>query len=120
MNNVIKSKLANSDLPLSVIDQIRGAEFKVPPGLNEEQTNALVDAEMAGIKGVFYFLLGTAALTLLLSFAVEDKGLPGDEKKEEKPVAEKAGDEKNAGLQGNQEREGEGPPIELARTISLT
>jgi fucose permease len=86
MNNLITSNLAMSDLPVDVTDQIRGAEFTVPAGLTEAQTQTLLDAEMAGIKGVFWFLLGVGALAFFLSLGVEDHGLPGDHRKVEPTV----------------------------------
>jgi hypothetical protein len=83
LNNVINSKLETSDLPKDITSQIRGAEFNVPAGLTAAQTETLLDAEMAGVKGVFYLLLGIAALTFVISLGVEDHGLPSDPKKEE-------------------------------------
>ena len=80
MNNIITSKLATSGLPSEVTDQIRGAEFNVPAGLTGAQTQTLLDAEMDGIKGVFWLLLGVAGITFILSLAVEDHGLTGEEK----------------------------------------
>jgi fucose permease len=81
MNNVINSKLADTDLPKNVTQQIKGAEFNIPPGLNQTQVQTLLDAEMEGVRGVFWFLLGVGAVTFVLSLGVEDHGLPGDEKK---------------------------------------
>lgn len=97
MNNVIASKLTNSDLPQDIVSQIRGAEFNIPAGLTEPQQQTLLDFEMDGIKGVFYFLLGTAALTLLLSLPVKDNGLPGDEKKKTEEDRNNAEIEKSTG-----------------------
>jgi len=82
MNNVIASKVLSSDLPEDIASQIRGAEFNIPAGLTDAQKQSLLDFEMAGLNGVFYFLLGTAAITFLLSLPVKDRGLPGDEKKQ--------------------------------------
>ena len=91
MNNVINSKIASSDLPTNITSQIRGAEFNVPAGLTVEQKQALLDFEMEGVKGVFYFLLGVSALTFILGLGVEDRGLPKDEKKgQEKVESEKS------------------------------
>ena len=56
MNNIIKSNLAESGIPESILESIRGAEFNIPQGLNESQMELLLDAEMAGVKGVFWFL----------------------------------------------------------------
>jgi hypothetical protein len=88
MNNIIKSTLADSGIPEDILESIRGAEFNIPPGLTQGQMELLVNAEMAGIKGVFWFCLAVSAITLLLSFGVEDKGLPGDEKREAERKAE--------------------------------
>lgn len=88
MNNIIASKVFSSNLPQDVTSQIRGAEFNVPAGLTDAQKQTLLDFEMVGMKGVFYFLLGTAALTFLLSLGVKDRGLPGDEKKETAPLTQ--------------------------------
>jgi MFS family permease len=85
MNNVIRSQVENAGFPSEIVVQIRGAEFNVPTGLTEVQKQQLLDAEMTGIRGVFYFLLGVSALTFLLSLGVADRGLPGDEKKEDIP-----------------------------------
>jgi fucose permease len=81
MNNVINSKVASSDLPITITSQIRGAEFNIPSELTAEQKQTLLEFEMEGVKGVFYFLLGVSALTFVLGLGVEDRGLPKDEKK---------------------------------------
>jgi hypothetical protein len=78
MNNIISHKLSKSDIPKDIANQIKGTEFNLPPGLNETQVQTLLDAEMEGVKGVFWFLLAVAALSFVLSLAVEDNGLPGD------------------------------------------
>ena len=118
MNNIIKSKLETSDLPADIADQIRGAEFNIPAGLTGAQMQTLLDAEMAGVKGTFYFLLGVAGLTFFLSLLVEDRGLPGDEKKVEGNNSQ----EKTEGMQeGVATAEGdiELPENTLAKTHSL-
>jgi MFS family permease len=84
MNNLISSRLRTSGLPTSITDQIRGAEFNVPAGMTAAQREILLDAEMSGLKGVFWFLLGVSIMTFLLSLGVSDHGLPGDKKVEEK------------------------------------
>jgi len=86
MNNVINSKLAVSDLSKSIVDQINGAEFTVPVGLTSVQAQTVLGAEMAGVKGVFWFLLAVSLSTFLLSLIVEDHGLPEDKKKSEGKV----------------------------------
>ena len=68
MNNILSMKLASSDLPKSVIDQIHGFEFNIAPGLTSMQRQALLDAEMEGIKR---FLLASSLLTFLSSLIVE-------------------------------------------------
>jgi len=82
MNNVINSKVASSYLPKNITNQIRGAEFNISTRLNGDQKHALLDFEMEGLKGVFYFLLGVSALTFILGLGVEDRGLPKDETKQ--------------------------------------
>jgi MFS family permease len=106
MDNVITSKLANAGFPENVVEGIRGAQFNIPSGLTEEQVDLLLDVEMEGIKGVFWFLLGVSALTFLLSLPVEDHGLPGDEKKPlENEVENENRDEKvNTDLEDTLER----------------
>lgn len=99
MNNIIKSTLADSGIPEDILESIRGAEFNIPPGLTQGQMELLMDAEMAGIKGVFWFCLAVSAITLLLSFGVEDKGLPGDEKRE----AERKADQEVRDTQAREE-----------------
>ena len=91
MNNIINSKLAASGLPKSVVDQIDGAEFNVPPGLTEDQTQTLLDAEMDGVKGVFQFLLAVSLLTFVSSLIVEDRGLPEDKDRAPQETAETKG-----------------------------
>ena len=86
MNNIINSKLATSDLPKSIISQINGAEFNVPAGLTSVQAETFLDAEMAGVKGVFWFLLGVSLMAFVLSLGVEDHGLPEDKKNVEEKV----------------------------------
>jgi hypothetical protein len=81
MDNVIASKLRGSGIPQSVLDEIKGAQFDVPSVLTSDQVQMLLESEMEGLRGVFWFLLGVSALTFLLSLPVEDHGLPGDEKK---------------------------------------
>jgi hypothetical protein len=88
MNNVITSRIANAGFPQAIVDQIKGASFNIPLGLTSEQTQVLLDAEMQGVRGVFWFLLGAAGLTFFLSLPVEDKGLPGDEKNDSNEGAE--------------------------------
>lgn len=116
MNNVIKSNLADSGIPESILESIRGAEFNIPQGLSESQMQLLLDAEMAGVKGVFWFLLATSIIALLLSFGVEDNGLPGDEKREKKAEAEARG-EQSDGTGTSEEEEEIGPRVE--KTTSL-
>jgi fucose permease len=87
MNNIINSKLATSDLPKTIVDQINGAEFNIPAGLTAEQSHTLLDAEMEGMKGVFWFLFAVSLLTFLFSLIVEDHGLPEDKKPDEKEDA---------------------------------
>jgi fucose permease len=118
MNNVIKSKLETSDLPIGIIDEIRGAEFNIPAGLSDSQMQTLLDAEMAGVKGVFYFLLGVSALTFFLSLAVEDHGLPGDEKKVENNTSQEKSGDLQQGV-ATQEGDVELPENTLAKTHSL-
>ena len=91
MNNVINSKVASSDLPTNITSQIRGAEFNIPAGLTADQKQTLLDFEMEGVKGVFYFLLGVSSLTFILGLGVEDRELPKDEKGQEKKVKEEKG-----------------------------
>jgi hypothetical protein len=102
MNNIINSKLATSDLPKTIVDQINGAEFNVPAGLTAAQSQTLLDAEMEGVKGVFWFLLAVSLLTFLLSLIVEDHGLPEDKKKS---------DEKEETRQENVETQAEGETV---------
>jgi len=102
MNNIINSKLATSDLPKTIVDQINGAEFNVPAGLTATQSQTLLDAEMEGVKGVFWFLLAVSLLTFLLSLIVEDHGLPEDKKKS---------DEKEETRQENVETQAESGPV---------
>src|SRR5271169_964997 len=83
MNNIINSNLATSDLLKTVVGQINGAQFNVPAGLAAEQSRTLLDAEMEGVKGVFWFLLAVSLLSLLLSLVVEDHGPLEDKKKSE-------------------------------------
>jgi len=121
MNNIIKSTLADSGIPENILGSIRGAEFNVPPGLTQEQMELLLDAEMAGIKGVFWLCLAVSAITLLLSFGVEDKGLPGDEKREAERKAEQGARGNQQGGAGTSEVEDEGqengPRIEKATSL---
>jgi len=95
MNNVINSKVASSDLPTNITTQIRGAEFNIPAGLTAEQKQTLLDFEMEGVKGVFYFLLGVSALTFILGLGVEDRELPKDEKKGQEKKSEEKGVQEN-------------------------
>jgi hypothetical protein len=91
MNNVIHSEIATSGIPPQIASQITGVQFNLPVGLTGAQMTALLDAEMAGVKGVFWFLFGVGVCTLLMSLPVEDHGLPMDPKKsavdEEAPPA---------------------------------
>ena len=81
MNNVIHSEIANSGIPPDVAAQITGVQFDLPAGLTGPQMTALLDAEMEGVRGVFWFLFGVGLCTLLASLPVEDHGLPLDPKK---------------------------------------
>lgn len=107
MNNVINSRLAVSDLPKSIVDQINGAEFNVPAGLTSAQEETFLDAEMEGVKGVFWFLLAVSLLTFVLSLIVEDHGLPEDKKKSEEKgeVSQENGGIQDAEESGSQETE---------------
>lgn len=79
---------------MNVTNEIRGTEFNVPLGLSERQAQSLLDSEMEGVKGVFWFLLGVSTVTFILNLAVEDHELPGDEKnKDNKEKTEDASQE---------------------------
>lgn len=91
MNNVIRSEIATSGIPPDIASQITGVQFNLPAGLTEAQMTALLDAEMEGVRSVFWFLFGVGVCTLLMSLPVQDHGLPMDPKKaavdEEAPAA---------------------------------
>ena len=103
VNNIIHSEMNNAGLPESVTSHIIGVQFKVPNGLTGEQVEVLLDAEMEGVRGVFWFLFGVSVLTLLLSLPVEDRGLPIDPKKKSVDVEQPAVVEKIEG--GNEKIE---------------
>lgn len=81
VDNIIHSQISSAGLPESVREQIKGVQFKVPEGLTNEQVTFLLEAEMEGVKGVFWFLFGVSVVTFLMSLGVEDHGLPMDPKR---------------------------------------
>lgn len=112
MNNIINSKLAASDLPKNIVDHINGVEFNGLARLTSAQSQTVLDAEMEGVKGVFWFLLAVSLLTFLLSLIVEDHGLPEDKKKSGEKIEEN-GENKDGEEAEIQEIEGNREKIDL-------
>jgi len=107
-------------LPESVMSHITGVQFKVPDGLTGDQVKVLLDAEMEGVRGVFWFLFGVSVLTFLLSLGVEDRGLPVDPKTKGGDVEQPAIVEKiKAGNDKTEENENNATAGEIRETRDI-
>jgi fucose permease len=126
MNNVIHSQITKAGLPESITGEITGVQFNIPAGLTSEQVEILRDAEMEGVRGVFWFLFGVSVLTLLMSLPVEDHGLPKDPSKKRTDEEASDGVEKIEGnedekIEENESVEGENTDTpDETRDISVT
>jgi len=117
LNNIIHYEMNKAGLPESLTSHITGVQFKVPDGLTGDQVNVLLNAEMEGVRGVFWFLFGVSVLTLLLSLAVEDRGLPVDPKTKGGDVESTAIVEKiKAGKENIEENEKDAAAGEIRET----
>ena len=120
VNNIIHYEMNKAGLPESVMSHITGVQFKVPDGLTGDQVKVLLDAEMEGVRGVFWFLFGVSVLTFLLSLGVEDRGLPVDPKTKGGDVEQPAIVEKiKAGNDKTEENENNATAGEIRETRDI-